>query len=302
MNYESDAKTVRGLSVATIVLSILGIVLSLALTMLVGWMVNVAVDAYTSEQSSPLESIVEPDSGLMDSVDDVNQLFEVLDNADIEDFELVLANAKVKEINAFGKVVQTADPKLIKTALDAFDDKYGLDIDTKEMTEALTSIKPKATKAIGEELAEMDKDDVDGLLDILGYIDEEDIDSLPDMIDTLSETPEVKAAKSVIAAAISFFVIAMIGASVVALIAAILSLRNCRRPEKLTGAFVWSIIAAVLAFFAAHWITMILLIITCVYVSKIRKFRLQQGSSVQSDASPVSPASSPAAGPVPPQE
>lgn len=306
MGYESDAKVVRGLSIATIVLSVLGILVAIALTACAGLLVSTAINAYTSDSSS-IQRSVDPDGDFADSIEDVNQLFKVINDADIDDFELLLGNAKVKEINAFGKVVQTADRKSIKIALDAIDDRYGLDMDTDEMSKALTGIKPSATKAIGKELAEMDKDDVDGLLDVLVYIDGEDIDSLPDMIDTLSESPEAQAVQKLIAVVVSLVIFAMIGASVIALVAAVLSLRNCRKPEKLTGAFVWSIIAAVVSFCAGHWITMVLLIITCVYISKIRKYRSGlQGAQSEGPSAPDATESAfvgePAPGPVPPQE
>lgn len=308
MNYESDAKVVRGLSVATIVLSVLGILASIALIAGAGVVTSTVINEYEGNGGS-IEELFDLDEDASDVYEDFGQMIDALDEQTTADFAQLFGTAKVSEINAFGKVVQTTDKAQIKKALAAFDDKYDLDLDEAKMAKFLTSFSKGTTIAIGSELADLGKDDLQDLASALAKISTSNAYGLHEKHesheqhntfgDTSLSSGEELAAQLFAGVLIALIVLAT-AVYVVSLIAAILSLRNCRKPDKLTGAFVWSIIAAVLSCLACHLITTVLLIISCVYISKVRKFReLPQGAASASEASPVQPAGQP---PIPPQE
>lgn len=308
MNYESDAKVVRGLSIATIVLSVLGILASIALVAGAGVVASTVINEYEDNGGS-IEELFDLDEGVSDVYEDFGQMIDALDEQTTADFAQLFGTAKVSEINAFGKVVQTTDKAQIKKALAAFDDKYDLDLDEVKMAKFLTSFSKSTTVAIGSELADLDKDDLQDLASALAKISTSNAYGLHEKHesheqhntfgDTSLSGGEELAAQLFAGILIALIVLAT-AVYVVSLIAAILSLRNCRKPDKLTGAFVWSIIAAVLSCLACHLITMVLLIISCVYISRVRKFReLPQGVAPAPEASPVHPAGQP---PIPPQE
>lgn len=308
MNYESDAKVVRGLSIATIVLSVLGILASIALIAGAGVVTSTVINEYEDNGGS-IEELFNLDEDASDVYEDFGQMIDALDEQTTADFAQLFGTAKVSEINAFGKVVQTTDKAQIKKALAAFNDKYDLDLDEAKMAKFLTSFSKGTTIAIGSELADLDKDDLQDLASALAKISTSNAYGLHEKHesheqhntfgDTSLSSGEELAAQLFAGILIVLIVLAT-AVYVVSLIAAILSLRNCRKPDKLTGAFVWSIIAAVLSCLACHLITMVLLIISCVYISKVRKFReLPQGAAPAPEASPVHPVGQP---PIPPQE
>ena len=58
---------------------------------------------------------------------------------------------------------------------------------------------------------------------------------------------------------------------VVCLVAGIIALRSCTNPAKLGGAFGWSIAAAIVSFLVGGMISMVLFIVSAVFVSRVRK-------------------------------
>lgn len=308
MNYEPEAKVVRGLSIATIVLSILGILLSIALVIGAGFLANFAIDEYESGSSSSIEKIFDDDDEVNDVFEDFGQMIEALDSKTSSDFAALFNTASASEIRAFGRVVQTTDKAQIKKALAAFEDKYSLDIDEATMAKFLTNFSAGTTVAIGSELADIDKDDLKDLARALEMISDGKGYGMHEESDGHGQNnafgdDSLNSGEQLVMQLVSSMIIVLIVLTlivyIVSLVAAILSMRNCRRPEKLTGAFVWSIVAAVLSFCACHIITMVLLIINCVYISKVRKYRaLGQGGS----AAEAAPVQSVGQAPVPPQE
>lgn len=59
--------------------------------------------------------------------------------------------------------------------------------------------------------------------------------------------------------------------SIVPLVAAILGMRNYNNVDKLGGAFGWAIAGAVFSFLCGNLITMVLLIVSAVYINKLRR-------------------------------
>ena len=58
---------------------------------------------------------------------------------------------------------------------------------------------------------------------------------------------------------------------IAALVAGVLGLHNSAKPGKLTGAFAWTIIAAVLAMVTLRVVSLILLVVLAVYIYKVRQ-------------------------------
>lgn len=58
---------------------------------------------------------------------------------------------------------------------------------------------------------------------------------------------------------------------VVCLVAGIIALRNCNNPAKLGTAFGWSIAAAIVSFLVGGMISMVLFIVSAVFVSRVRR-------------------------------
>ena len=64
--------------------------------------------------------------------------------------------------------------------------------------------------------------------------------------------------------------------SVVPLVSGILGIRNCARREKLNMTFIWAIVGAVAALLMGNLITMALLIISAVYLNRLKKAPVEQ--------------------------
>lgn len=72
------------------------------------------------------------------------------------------------------------------------------------------------------------------------------------------------------------FVIWGMACSLVALVASILGMRNYDKPQQLGSAFGWAIAGAVTSFLTGNIISTVLLIISAVYIDKVRKAALPQ--------------------------
>jgi hypothetical protein len=77
---------------------------------------------------------------------------------------------------------------------------------------------------------------------------------------------------------------------VVALVAAILALRNYNDAAKLRGAFIWGIIAIVLCVFTGSFISAVLFLILVIFISRARReFAAQQPAAMYGAPQPVQP-------------
>lgn len=77
---------------------------------------------------------------------------------------------------------------------------------------------------------------------------------------------------------------------VVALVAAILALRNYNDAAKLRGAFIWGIIAIVLCVFTGSFISAVLFLILVIFISRARReFAAQQPATMYGAPQPVQP-------------
>lgn len=64
---------------------------------------------------------------------------------------------------------------------------------------------------------------------------------------------------------------------VVCLVAGILALRNCNNPAKLGGAFGWTIAAAIVSLLVGGMISLVLFVISAVYINRARKAYMAGG-------------------------
>lgn len=59
--------------------------------------------------------------------------------------------------------------------------------------------------------------------------------------------------------------------NIITLVAGIMAVRRYKQPEKLGAPFVLAIVSAILCFFGGGWISMVLFIVSAVYINKVRK-------------------------------
>lgn len=68
-----------------------------------------------------------------------------------------------------------------------------------------------------------------------------------------------------------------VACKVVCLVAGILALRNCNNPAKLGGAFGWTIAAAIVSLLVGGMISLVLFVISAVYINRARKAYMAGG-------------------------
>ena len=68
---------------------------------------------------------------------------------------------------------------------------------------------------------------------------------------------------------------------VVCLVAGILALRNCNNPAKLGGAFGWTIAAAIVSLLVGGMVSLVLFVISAVYINRARKSYAASGYGYQ---------------------
>lgn len=102
-----------------------------------------------------------------------------------------------------------------------------------------------------------------------------EINSNPDVINQLNElnlsSSDLLGITAVGLGIIGALIVWSMICSAVALVASILGLRNYDKPDRLGGAFGWSVAGAVTSFLTGNIITMVLLIVSAVYIDKVRK-------------------------------
>lgn len=301
MEHESASRTVRGLSIATIVLSILGIVFGLGL----GACSSTFTKAVEQELVAPVADEPLDFEGYMD---DISDAMDEMTGASLTDISLLIVNNDLSAVHELGQAVEGGNAAQIEKKLKSMAKESGADIDAHQLAISFVSLGVEDMRELGIALQQVTQDDyMDLILMFSGASSYYPNTGAPSANYTVGEFGET--ISKLIIVIIWFFVIIDILGCAVTLVASVLSLRNAFDPNKLTGAFVWSIVGAVIALLGCRLITMVLLIINCVYIHKVRSAR--QAPAAPGDyAPPVPPAAqepqpAPAAdnaAPVPPQE
>ncbi|MGN0077923.1 MAG: hypothetical protein ACI36V_03960 [Coriobacteriales bacterium] len=296
MEYESSSRVVRGLSIATIVLSAIGIVLALGL----GACSSSVVGMVEKEVVEPVASEPFDYDGYLDEIDDAA---EELTGATLSEFGSLLAYCDATDIHRLGKAVAEGNQARIEHVIDNIAKEAGVSIDSALMARSFMQMGAEDAREFGLALQQVTEED---LLDmVLVFSGAQDL-LKPD--GSSADDPTVgeigTAVSGIIMLLIWIFVVLDIIGCAVTIVAAVLAMRNCDNPNKLSGAFVWSIVGAVIALLGCRIITMVLLIINCIYIHKVRAFRtLPAAAAAAAQENPVPPfasAAEPAAAPQPP--
>lgn len=300
MEYESSSRVVRGLSIATIVLSAIGIVLALGL----GACSSSVVGMVEKEVVEPVASEPFDYDGYLEEIDDAA---EELTGATLSEFGTLLAYCDAADIHKLGKAIAEGNQAKIEHIIDGIVKEAGVTIDSSLMARSFSQLGIEDAREFGLALQQVTEEDLQSMIHMFsGTQDLFKLDTSSEDDPTVGEIGS--AVSGIIMVLIWIFVVLDIIGCVVTMVAAILAMRNCDNPNKLSGAFVWSIVGAVIALLGCRIITMVLLIINCVYINKVRAFRTlpaaaaaaAQESPVPPFASAVEPAAAPGAAPQPP--
>lgn len=281
MEYESSSRTVRGLSIATIVLSILGIVLALGLGACSSAVVNTVEDQLVEPiADEPLDF-----DGYMDEISDA---VEEMTGASLIDLSVVIANNDVDQLHKLGAAIELGDSTKVEKILKGMAKEAGVSIDEQELALSIMSIGVDDTRELGRALQQVTQEDY---IELIMLLDGNPVEFHHGAMNDSYSVGEIAgiARGTILAISWVLIFISILGCAVT-LVAAILSMRNASNPNRLTGAFVWSIVGAAIALLSCRLVTMVLLIINCVYINKVRSFRtLPATAAAAAQAAPVPP-------------
>ena len=259
------SKTVRTLSIVVIILAVLGIVAVLltAAAGVLGVVVYSADEVQSQLANSTWEDVlgnaeVEMTASEQEELADAICTLESLDNDQVEPL--------IQLFKGFGE----GDISALQSLL--------VDNDTTEVMEligALASLSDSDIATLANEIYGVSEKDLKELRDNAKSVTAEDIEALQTFV---SETTPQDVANTVMGtiASLGVGVLGFILVAVIfSLVAGILALRNAFDPQSLGGAFVVSIIAAILALLSGRIVSLILHIVSCVYISKVRNTPMQ---------------------------
>lgn len=259
-NPNPASKTVHGLSVAITVLSAIGLigVLLLAAVTIGG------VAVYNSnEVQSELANATWDDVLGSASVEMSDKELEELAQA-VGSLES-LDNDQVEPLVQLLKGLGEGDASALHTLFAEHDTS-----EVSALVTAVASLSDSDIEKLSNDVSGVSAADLQDLRDAAKNVTPEDIATLQTLV---SETTPQDAANSIMGmvAGLGAGVIGLgLIAVVLSLVAGILGMRNAYEPQRLGAAFVVNIIAAILSLLTGRIITLILHIIACVYISKVR--------------------------------
>ena len=257
MQPNPHSKTVKGLSIAIIVLSALGLLFCLGVGLFSG-VVGTAVDQNSEEIAEDLNKYIDSSefSEASAQVDITTEDKEELDAAlkTLEGFQDV-DTSKLVELIGY---VKSDDAASIVKMFTSDDGSF------KELVQSYEKLSDEELTELANSMSDTSANELIEFREMLVQLDESGI--------TDATTADgVKAANTLFMGFSMTMVIVGFLLCLITLIAGILAVRNAEKPEKLGGAFVMSIISAVAAFLCGRIVTLVLLIVNCVQISKVRK-------------------------------
>ena len=262
MQQNPASKTVKGLNIATLILSILGalvFILCMACTGLIQGYVNDHSDTLATEFSEAIQNGSVNMNVTVDATDaaQLQQLAAALDstgNKELSTIASMLSDLSKGNVVSTYNFVMNSDADSIIAAKNAVAD----------MTDA-------ELQAIADATSGATLDDLKELRSEAASVSDSQITAAFQALDATTGGDIVLQVNNLIGG--SFQVLFAIGLilNIICIVASILALRNANNPEKLGGAFVMAIIAAIASFFGAALVSLILYIISAVYISKVRK-------------------------------
>ena len=301
MEYESSSRVVRGLSIATIVLSVIGIVMALGL----GACSSSVVGIVEQEIVEPVSS---ESTNLRGNLDEIDDAFDEFTGAALSEFGTLLAYSDTADLHKLGKALAEGDQAKVERIIDSIANDADVNIDSALMAKSFMQLGAEDAHEFGLALQQVTDAD---LMNMVMFVSgaQQTLETSADELGDYSVGEISTAVSGIILVVIWILVVLDILGCAVTIVAAVLAMRNASNPAKLSGAFVWSIVGAVIALLGCRIITMVLLIINCVYIHKVRSYRAipaAQGAGTPPVA-PCEEAPQPApaadnAAPVPPQE
>ena len=301
MEYESSSRVVRGLSIATIVLSVIGIVMALGL----GACSSSVVGIVEQEIVEPVSS---ESPNLRGNLDEIDDAFDEFTGAALSEFGTLLAYSDTADLHKLGKAIAEGDQAKVERIIDSIANDADVNIDSALMAKSFMQLGAEDAHEFGLALQQVTDAD---LMNMVMFVSgaQQTLETSAYELGDYSVGEISTAVSGIILVVIWILVVLDILGCAVTIVAAVLAMRNASNPAKLSGAFVWSIVGAVIALLGCRIITMVLLIINCVYIHKVRSYRAipaAQGAGTPPVA-PFEEAPQPApaadnAAPVPPQE
>ncbi len=269
MQVSSNSRTLKGLSIAVIVMSILGIVGAL-----IGFIVCGFAASVSNEGADYVVSQLD-ESGINSDLSEAKEAIQSLSEEDVKIFNEFLKGCDVSQVNNLGTAIKNSDGKAINKAIVKMTKDGDLTkTERTELIDSLSNLSSDSAEVLGETLESVNKDELQELADTLDGNASELLNAVKSGTDVSVQNTEKDTMLDVVAVFLSAFLVLFATSffgCIFSLIASILSLRNHTIPEKLKSAFVWAIVAAVVCFITGRIVSMILLIIMAVYNSKVRK-------------------------------
>lgn len=253
MQENTAAKTVRGLSLAAIILAALSIVIcafSFASSALIPGVVNAII------RTDAIPVAVESGIGSTKDAAKLKIAVDSLNDPDLDPISDLLGAAAEGDVQGILSQTNIGDPEKLQKLADSF-----------------ASLTDQQINEIVLKVPDIDAEELKKARDAAASTSPEEIDKLYTVLNGASTEDIIVGATGLAVAALFAIIGWILLCSVISLIAGILGMKNAKRPEKLGAAFVWSIIGAVAGAFSGRVATMVILIINAIYIDKARKFQ-----------------------------
>ena len=253
MEPNPKSKTVRGLNVAVIILAVLGLIGCIALAAFTA-LVSTAVNENSADIAASIQNLNLDDEAVKVDIDTQDR--ESIDKAlsTIEGFE----NVDTSKMIDLLQMLKEGDDQGI---LDMFTkDDGSLD----ELITSFTGLSDAQLTELAASIEGVEASDLIGLRDLMVTVRASDLGNV--------SGKDVVEGTNILMTGISYTAIAF-GAVMIllSLIAGILGCKNAYEPKKLGSAFAMGIVGAAASLLCLRLVTMVLLIISCVQINKVRK-------------------------------
>ncbi len=260
MQSNPASSTVRGISIATIILSAIGIALSV-LSLASMSVIRSYVYDHADEISNMTMAAMEQSSSSSITINE--------HNINVSDLALALEKQGDADIAVAAEFIDDLSKGKLTSAFDLL---------SSTDTENIVAAKRKFAAMTDEQMLKLatavpgaTSTDMIALRDEVAGIDDADLVEMCNLLK--STTPEEMISETVEFGVIliTYFVVAGLISELITLIAAILALRNAEKPGKLKAAFVMCIIGAVAALMMVSIVRLVLMIVDAVYIQKVRR-------------------------------
>lgn len=296
------SKTVKGLGIAVVVLSVLSLLVSFGLIAVGSGVVATAEDT-AAETTQALQ-----ENSLSEDISNFLEATQGLDSKTMLALGDYLSSLDVKQVHSLGDVVAQKDVKAITKFIKKTSGSLS-NSDKSIVLDAFTNLSESNSKSVGEVLKGMNEDDLNDAIELMtsmsdGSLNQIISDAKSEGFDLTSKDVQQELAADIVGLGGSLLItLGVIGliVSLLSLFAGILAIRNNAKPGKLTAAFVLSIFAAVCALVTGRLVSMILLIVLAVYVGKVRSLRHQPDAAAAGSGVTPNAAYNTGDAPLPPQ-